>query len=89
MSQHFHRNVVWCKSVGIREYDYLVVATGAETNFFGLENNGVLKLKTLADAKGIRDHVVDSLEKVAHEEDSVEELENGTEIENDSNENQE
>ena len=55
-------------SVGIREYDYLVVATGAETNFFGLENNGVLKLKTLADAKGIRDHVVDSLEKVAHED---------------------
>ncbi len=59
-------------SVGIREYDYLVVATGAETNFFGLENNGVLKLKTLADAKGIRDHVVDSLEKVAHEEDKKE-----------------
>lgn len=46
-------------------YDYLVVATGAETNYYGIKGADTigLSLKNLADALKIRDRVIDAFEK--------------------------
>jgi NADH dehydrogenase len=47
------------------KYDYLVVSTGAETNYFGIagaqENS--LTLKNVSDAILLRNHIIDTLEK--------------------------
>ena len=47
------------------KYDYLVVATGAETNFYGIPGakENALPLKSLADAELIRDRVIDAFEQ--------------------------
>ena len=55
------------------EYDYLVLALGGKTNFFGNKNieNNCLTIKTLGDAIGIRNHVITMLENADQQEDSV------------------
>jgi len=55
-------------------YDYLVVATGAESNYYGIPGADRLTfpIKTLADAVHIRDRVIDAFEKAIFEEDPVE-----------------
>lgn len=56
---------------GILPYDYLVLAPGGETNFFGVESaaqNG-FGLKDLDDAVKIRNHVLLQLEQAAREPD--------------------
>ncbi|MGI9650809.1 NAD(P)/FAD-dependent oxidoreductase [Chryseobacterium sp. RLHN22] len=48
-------------------YDYLVVALGTETNFFGLENveKCALPMKTIHEALYLKNHLLMSLEKAA------------------------
>ena len=54
----------------ILEYDYLVLALGGNTNFFGNKNveNNSLTIKTLGDAIGIRNHVISMLENADQED---------------------
>ena len=57
----------------ILDYDYLVVAMGNKTNFFGNENiqNNSLTIKTLGDAIGIRNHIISMLENADQEDDPI------------------
>jgi NADH:ubiquinone reductase (H+-translocating) len=50
---------------GNLSYDYLILAMGTETNFFGNENvmNNALPMKTIGDALNIRNHVLLRLEE--------------------------
>jgi NADH:ubiquinone reductase (H+-translocating) len=52
---------------GELQYDYLVFATGAETNFFGMENvrKNAIPMKTLNDALEMRNTLLKNLEKAA------------------------
>ncbi len=52
-------------------YDYLILAVGNKTNFFGNENiqNNSLTIKTLGDAIGIRNHIISMLENADQEDD--------------------
>lgn len=52
---------------GELHYDHLVFATGAETNFFGMENvqKNAIPMKTLTDAIGMRNTLLKNLEKAA------------------------
>jgi NADH dehydrogenase len=59
-------------STGEIPYDYLVLAMGGETNFFGLESiakNG-FGLKELEDAVSVRNHVLRMFEIAIHEPDA-------------------
>lgn len=51
------------------DYDYLVVALGSETNFFGMSDleHNAFKMKTLNDAVSVRNRVIDMLEQAANE----------------------
>ncbi|MGC9605180.1 MAG: NAD(P)/FAD-dependent oxidoreductase [Minisyncoccia bacterium] len=55
-------------------YDYLVIGTGAETNYYGIRDAAeyALPLKTLADAATIRNRVIDAFEKAALSPDRAE-----------------
>jgi len=59
---------------GSLKYDYLVLAMGTETNFFGLENvrRKALPMKTIDDALRLRNHVLLKLEEAARSEDPKE-----------------
>ncbi|WP_439555881.1 NAD(P)/FAD-dependent oxidoreductase [Dyadobacter sp.] len=59
---------------GELEYDQLVFATGAETNFFGMENvkNNSTPMKTLEDAIGMRNKLLQQMEKATICEDPAE-----------------
>jgi NADH dehydrogenase len=50
---------------GNLNYDYLVLAMGTETNFFGNENvmNNALPMKTIEEALNIRNHILLRLEE--------------------------
>ncbi|WP_417352721.1 NAD(P)/FAD-dependent oxidoreductase [Flavobacterium alkalisoli] len=52
---------------GELEYDKLVFATGAETNYFGMENvkNNAIPMKTLNDAIEMRNKLLQRMEKAA------------------------
>ncbi|WP_348797292.1 NAD(P)/FAD-dependent oxidoreductase [Flavobacterium adhaerens] len=52
---------------GELDYDHLVFATGAETNFFGMENvkKNAIPMKTLNDAIEMRNALLKNLEKAA------------------------
>lgn len=54
-------------------YDYLVLAVGAETDFFGLEDirRHGLSLKGIEDAVGIRNHILRCFERAAQEPDEA------------------
>ncbi len=53
-------------SIGAFEYDYLVIATGCKTNFYGNNNirNNSFSLKTTWEAIRIRNHIVQTFENV-------------------------
>lgn len=55
-------------------YDYLVFATGAETNFFGMENvqKNAIPMKTLSDAINMRNVILQRLEQASITEDPIE-----------------
>jgi NADH dehydrogenase len=64
--------VIHTSTVDVK-YDYLVLAVGSETNFFGLESvekNGI-PLKELDDAMGIRNHILKMFELSNQTEDRV------------------
>ncbi len=52
---------------GELEYDYLVFATGAETNYFGMENvrKNAIPMKTLNDAIEMRNKLLQNMEKAS------------------------
>ena len=56
------------------EYDYLVFATGAETNYFGNENirNNAIPMKNINDALLMRNSLLQNLERAAISEDRAE-----------------
>ena len=58
---------------GTLDYDYLVVALGTTTNFFGNASAQAhaLPLKTLEDGLAIRHRVVDCLERASHTQDAA------------------
>ena len=60
-------------SNGDLNYDYLVLAMGTETNYFGLENikNQALPMKTIDDAIRLRNHLLLNAEKAVRTIDSV------------------
>ena len=55
------------------DYDYLVLALGGETNFFGMEDvkKYSYTMKSLGDAIVLRNHVIDMLEQASIEQDGV------------------
>lgn len=59
---------------GEMDYDFLVFATGAETNFFGMENvrRNSTPMKTLEDAIGMRNKLLLQMEKATLSEDPEE-----------------
>ncbi len=50
-------------SIGPLDYDYLVIATGSQPNFFGLPPAHLLPLKTVPQALQMRNHILKSFEK--------------------------
>ncbi len=54
-------------NIGTVEYDFLVLATGSTTNFFGIENVARygIGLKSVPDALDIRSHLLQNLEQAA------------------------
>ncbi len=54
-------------SNGELSYDYLILATGAETNFFGLDNvrRNALPMKTMSDALYMRNTLLNRLEEAS------------------------
>ena len=54
-----------CKHTHLLYYDYLVIALGGNTNFFGIDNieKNALTMKDIDDAIAIRNHVLDMLEQ--------------------------
>ncbi|WP_432712134.1 NAD(P)/FAD-dependent oxidoreductase [Pedobacter sp.] len=55
-------------------YDYLVFATGTETNYFGMESvkEHSIPMKTVSDALYMRNTLLDKLEKASREKDPLE-----------------
>lgn len=55
------------------EYDFLVLALGSQTNFFGIENmeEKSYSMKTLNDAVVLRNRVIDMLEQAENEDDPI------------------
>lgn len=67
------KNTVYT-SIGKVVYDYLVIATGSRTNFFGndsIEKNGMW-MKTIPQALNIRSLILENLEQAVHTNDPVE-----------------
>ncbi|TVQ84491.1 MAG: NAD(P)/FAD-dependent oxidoreductase [Bacteroidetes bacterium] len=58
--------------IGSLRYDYLVIATGTKSNFFGLENiyKNALGMKSVTDAIYIRNYLLNNLEKALNETDT-------------------
>ena len=56
------------------EYDYLVLAVGTESNFFGMENvkKNSWPLKTITDATNLRNHLLLNMEKASRSSDPEE-----------------
>jgi NADH dehydrogenase len=54
----------------ILEYDYLVIALGSETNFFGMDDveENSFTMKSISDAIILRNHILDMLEQASLEE---------------------
>jgi len=60
--------------IGQLEYDYLMICTGADTNFFGLENirQNSLAMKTTGEALTIRNTILANFEKALNTDDKTE-----------------
>ncbi|MEG1413583.1 MAG: NAD(P)/FAD-dependent oxidoreductase [Mucinivorans sp.] len=56
-------------SIGVIDYDYLVIATGTTTNFYGMERieNAALPMKTVSEAIALRNHILRTLERATVE----------------------
>ncbi len=60
--------------IGVINYDYLVLAMGADTNFYGMENiyNNAIPMKTLSEAIYLRNRVLQNFEEALSEPDQKE-----------------
>jgi NADH dehydrogenase len=60
--------------IGQLEYDYLIIATGSVTNFFGNSNleENCISMKSLTEAMDIRSHILQNLEKALNTTDENE-----------------
>lgn len=60
-------------STGKLSYDYLVIATGTESNYFGMENirRAALPMKTVDDAIEIRNYILQKMEELTIEPDKA------------------
>lgn len=58
-------------SIGVIHYDYLVLAAGATTNFFGNQNfeQNTLPMKSVAESMCLRNTILENLERAETEED--------------------
>lgn len=58
---------------GTLSYDYLVLALGTETNYFGMESvkNDSLPMKTIDEALHLRNHILLNMEKVVRMQDTA------------------
>ena len=61
-------------STGDLPYDYLIFATGTETNYFGMENvkKNALPMKTINDALELRNHLLQKMEEATRTKDESE-----------------
>jgi len=59
---------------GVVSYDYLVLAVGTQSNYFGMENvqRNAMPMKSINDALNLRNHVLLTMEKATRAEDPVE-----------------
>jgi NADH dehydrogenase len=66
-------NAVYTES-NVLYYDYLIIAFGTETNYFGMESvqKNSLALKTINDALKLRNHLLTNVEKAIHCKDPIE-----------------
>lgn len=62
---------------GVLEYDYLVIAIGTESNYFGMENvrKKSWPLKTISDATNLRNHILLNMESVSRAKDPEKKIE--------------
>ena len=58
------RNELETSDMGTLRYDYLVIATGADTNYFGLKNiqEKAMPMKSVGEALALRNHILANLE---------------------------
>lgn len=65
-------------NVGVFPYDYLVIACGCKTNFFGNQelSENALAMKTTGEAISIRNHILENFEKMISAHHEKEALEN-------------
>lgn len=57
--------------IGGLDYDYLVIATGADTNFFGMKNieKHALPMKNLIESLSLRSRIIDNFERALNTDD--------------------
>ncbi len=60
--------------IGAIDYDYLVMATGADTNFFGMQNiiKNAMPMKSISEAIYLRNRVLQNFEEALTEKDPTE-----------------
>ena len=60
-------------NIGVLEYDYLLICTGAITNYFGLKNieQNALGMKTTGEALTIRNTIIRNFEKALNADDEL------------------
>ena len=65
-------------SIGVCQYDYLILATGSETNFFNFEatKDQLFTLKSIPDALNLRSFIFQNLEKalIKQENETIDEI---------------
>ena len=66
-------NMLYTNRGGLK-YDYLVIATGAKTNYFGMDNirKHALAMKSVDDAMGIRNRILENFEEALLTDDPIE-----------------
>jgi NADH dehydrogenase len=74
LKQIIRESNVIVTSAGIISYDYLVLAMGAKTNFFGINSveRQALPMKTLDDALQLRNHLLQNIERASRTIDPME-----------------
>ncbi len=67
-----HSNTINDK-IKVLKYDYLILALGGETNFFGIESasKNAFTMKTIGDALLLRNHVINMLEQADMEYENI------------------
>ncbi|MEL7123046.1 MAG: FAD-dependent oxidoreductase, partial [Bacteroidota bacterium] len=58
-----YKNKLVNTNIGDEPYDFLVIATGSKPNFFGLDDEHLLSLKTIPQAREIRNWMLKKLEQ--------------------------